>query len=238
MDELYRPVDPAFIADPYPSLNRLRELYPVVQDRSGTWLLSRYADISSVNRNPQARRIGPNGVTAAIPWFNLERYPNATAQVRDSLFLRDGDDHARLRTLVSEAFTPRSLERLYALVRPVLARMLDRQYHQPVPHARAVAGARPAYRQDGGWARGAGRVAPRSPRPGPHHPACKGRGAGRSAHIARAGRADRPDHRWRDKHGHGQTSRSKCFDAGFKLANPEFRSMAGSCLLHRARGFG
>src|SRR5262249_5327389 len=63
--------------------------------------------------------------TAAIPWFNLEQYPNATAQVRDSLFLRDGDDHARLRTLVGKAFTPRSLERLYELIRPALARLLD-----------------------------------------------------------------------------------------------------------------
>ena len=124
-DELFRPLDPAFMADPYPSLNRLRELYPVVQEGTGRWLLSRYADISGVNRNPQARRIGPNGVTAAIPWFNLEQYPNASAQIRDSLFLRDGDDHARLRTLVGKAFTPRSLERLYALMRPVIARLLD-----------------------------------------------------------------------------------------------------------------
>ena len=124
-DELFRPLDPAFIADPYPSLNRVRELYPVVQDTNGTWLLSRYSDISHVNRNPQARRVGPNGMMSAIPWFNLEEYPHASAQVRDSLFLRDGDDHARLRTLVGKAFTPRSLERLYALIRPVIARLLD-----------------------------------------------------------------------------------------------------------------
>jgi cytochrome P450 len=61
VDDLFRPLDSAFIVDPYPALNRLREAHPVYQNDKGTWVLSRYDDITRVTRSPQARRTGLDG---------------------------------------------------------------------------------------------------------------------------------------------------------------------------------
>ena len=42
---------PAFFADPYPAYRRLRDEAPVHQVATGTWLLSRYDDVSRALRD-------------------------------------------------------------------------------------------------------------------------------------------------------------------------------------------
>ena len=42
----FNPLDPAFIADPYPFYHRLREAAPVFKTPQGFWLLSRYDDVA------------------------------------------------------------------------------------------------------------------------------------------------------------------------------------------------
>ena len=48
--------DPAFIADPYPTLNALREATPIFRnERTGQWMLTRFADVYETLRD---RRLG------------------------------------------------------------------------------------------------------------------------------------------------------------------------------------
>src|SRR4029079_13805171 len=52
----YDPWDPAFVADPYPALARLRSEAPVLYDeRTNQWLVSRHADVNALLRD---RRLG------------------------------------------------------------------------------------------------------------------------------------------------------------------------------------
>ena len=57
------PLDPAFRADPYPGLARLRERDPVNQTPIGIWRLTRYADVvellkCGVSASSVARHLG------------------------------------------------------------------------------------------------------------------------------------------------------------------------------------
>src|SRR5260370_9021873 len=42
----FNPLDPAFIADPYPFYRRLRETAPVFKTPQGLWLVTRYDDVT------------------------------------------------------------------------------------------------------------------------------------------------------------------------------------------------
>ena len=42
----FNPLDPAFIADPYPFYRRLRETAPVFKTPQGLWLITRYDDVA------------------------------------------------------------------------------------------------------------------------------------------------------------------------------------------------
>ena len=42
----FNPLDPAFIADPYPFYRRLRETAPVFKTPQGLWLITRYEDVA------------------------------------------------------------------------------------------------------------------------------------------------------------------------------------------------
>ena len=67
----FNPLDPAFIADPYPFYRRLRETAPVFKTPQGLWLITRYEDVAFALRD---KRFGKDFVG------DIERrYGNATA---------------------------------------------------------------------------------------------------------------------------------------------------------------
>ena len=47
----FNPLDPAFIADPYPVYRRLRETAPVFKTTQGFWLITRYEDVAFALRD-------------------------------------------------------------------------------------------------------------------------------------------------------------------------------------------
>ena len=123
-----RPPDiasPAFKADPWPTLARLREEAPVSKVRLGrreAWLISRYTDATTALKHPtlakdKLRALGAMGLPRWMPDFVL-------ALSRNMLDL-DDPDHRRLRALVQPAFNPRLLERLRARVESLSAELLD-----------------------------------------------------------------------------------------------------------------
>jgi cytochrome P450 len=107
---LYRLLDPAVLADPYPLYRRLREEAPVLWDPYlHTWVVTRYADVEQVLRTYAAARTHrPDRLVE----LGLERLtPVAEMMVRQMLFL-DQPAHGRVRRLASVAFTPRQVAKL------------------------------------------------------------------------------------------------------------------------------
>src|SRR3989475_11474819 len=124
----FDPSDPGFLADPYPTLNRLRETAPVFYDPAHhRWFISRHEDVRSCLRD---RRLGRNfrhvltpeemGVSSLDPrwqaFWDVERW---------SLLWLEPPDHTRIRKLVAAAFTPRSVEALREPAHELARDLLD-----------------------------------------------------------------------------------------------------------------
>ncbi len=111
----FDPPDAAFLEDPYPTLNRLREAARAFHDEErGRWFVTRHEDVRSCLRD---RRLGRNfrhvmapeeiGVPPLDP-----RWQSFWDTERSSLLWLEPPDHTRIRRLVAAAFTPRSVEAL------------------------------------------------------------------------------------------------------------------------------
>jgi cytochrome P450 len=125
----FNPLDPAFIADPYPFYRRLRETAPVFKTPQGLWLVTRHDDVAFALRD---KRFGKDFVG------NLERRYGDLARMNEpaianlgrTMLVLDPPDHTRLRGLVTKAFTARRVAdmrpRIKALVDAQLDRVIDK----------------------------------------------------------------------------------------------------------------
>jgi pimeloyl-[acyl-carrier protein] synthase len=111
----FNPMDPEFLADPYPTYHRLRNEDPVHHSPLDFWVLTRYEDVAAVLRDP--RFIKEPLVSMVAARFGVTVPPGVGLSMLD----RDPPDHTRLRSLVSKAFTPRVVEGL----RPRIQKMVD-----------------------------------------------------------------------------------------------------------------
>jgi pimeloyl-[acyl-carrier protein] synthase len=122
---IFNPFDPVTRADPYPSYRRLREEDPVHRSSLGIWVLSRYADIEPILRDPRfssdLRNAKEFPLMANVPDVDerLER------RSKVMLFM-DPPDHTRLRGLVNKAFTPRTVDRLRPRAQQIVDEILGR----------------------------------------------------------------------------------------------------------------
>jgi cytochrome P450 len=112
-------LDPAYDADIHAAHAAAREKSWYATTPAGILVL-RYADVLAVLRDRRWRELGADGLAAAgitagplWDWFH---------QIMSS---QEGEAHARLRRLVSQAFTPRSVERLRPLMRQVTHELID-----------------------------------------------------------------------------------------------------------------
>jgi cytochrome P450 len=123
---MFDPRDPAFLADPYPALRRLRETAPVWRAPFGRCFVTRYDDVALMLRDrrmgkdytdPDAlmRRFGPTAL--------LEP---AVVELSHMMLMRDPPDHTRLRSLVTKAFTARRIEALRGRIAGIANDLLDR----------------------------------------------------------------------------------------------------------------
>ena len=107
----YNPLSSRLHRSPYPTYDRLRVRDPVHWSKLAmSWIVTRYDDVDIVLRNP--------GI------FSNERNSYDTPR---SLLTLDPPDHTRLRSLVSQAFTPASVhllsERMDDIVSEILAEL-------------------------------------------------------------------------------------------------------------------
>jgi cytochrome P450 len=91
--------DPAFVADPYSVIDRIREEQPVLHsDRyGGFWLLTRYEDVTRAAMDYESFTSSVVGVTI-IPPSQPRRYPQIPIEL-------DPPEHTRYRGLVSALFS-------------------------------------------------------------------------------------------------------------------------------------
>src|SRR4029450_5669620 len=111
----FNPMDPEFLADPYPTYHRLRDEDPVHHSPLDFWVLTRYEDVAAVLRDPRFIKgplgsRGAAGVGVTVP--AVRSGGTVPPGVGRSMLDRDPPDHTRLRSLVSKAFTPRVVEGL------------------------------------------------------------------------------------------------------------------------------
>ena len=119
---LYHLLDPGVLANPYPLYHRLRE-DPVHWDPYlHTWIVTRYADVITVlqhfsaSRTPTPEQLTALGLSKLVPF--------AQVLVRQMLFL-DPPAHGRIRSLASNAFTPRRVESLRLHIQDITDGLLD-----------------------------------------------------------------------------------------------------------------
>jgi cytochrome P450 len=121
---LYRLLDPAVLADPYPLYARLREEDPVHWDPYlHCWVFTRYADVHQVLHSFSADRTPSPDQLRALGIVGIE--PIAELMVKQMLFL-DAPKHTHLRKLCSTAFTPRRVELLEQRIVDIADRLIDR----------------------------------------------------------------------------------------------------------------
>jgi len=124
-DVQFNPMDPAFVADPYPTYHRLRVDDPVHHSPLGFWILTRYPDVMAMLRDPRLIKEPIAAFVAAR--FGMAAPPPGLGL---SMLDRDPPDHTRLRGLVSKAFTPKALESLRPHIQQIVDGLLDRVENQ------------------------------------------------------------------------------------------------------------
>ena len=118
----FDPLDPGFIADPYPYYHRLREAAPVYRTPQGFWLITRYDDVALALRD---RRFGKDFVGNMTRRYGENRLSEpAIASLARTMLVLDPPDHTRLRALVTKAFTPRVIETLKPRIKEIVTDLL------------------------------------------------------------------------------------------------------------------
>ena len=124
------PSSPAVQADPHPHLARLRESGPIhrwaLPDGGVGWILTRHVDCVAVLRDPgwSAEKF-PRPVLEAVAADPRAPFSVVARMALGMMLLKDGADHARLRTLVNKAFTPRVVAELRPRVQAIADELLD-----------------------------------------------------------------------------------------------------------------
>ena len=125
---MFEPADLAFIEDPYPHLQRLRETAAVHYDeRFDRYLVTGHADVRACLRD---RRLGRNfmhlGTEAEFRSQPLDPRWQAFWDVeRWSLLFVEPPEHTRIRKLVLAAFTPRAVEAMREPAGQLAGALLD-----------------------------------------------------------------------------------------------------------------
>ena len=120
---------PQFLVDPYAFYDGLRGADPVLWMPDlfgiGGWIVTGHAACSSALRSKhfikEGQRVVPAEKLALIP----QESPEVAERRKSNMLFRDPPDHTRLRGLVTQAFTPRTIERLRPHIAEIAEHLLD-----------------------------------------------------------------------------------------------------------------
>jgi len=121
----FNPLLPEFKANPYPTYHRLRAEDPIHPSFFlGVWVLTRYADVKAVLRDPRfCSDQVPKRIKDKSHYLEQQqRELNTLAKTSSKfIFFLEPPDHTRLRGLVSKAFSPGAVE----CMRPKIQEIVD-----------------------------------------------------------------------------------------------------------------
>ncbi len=121
----FDPFEEGFAQDPYPQYRRLRETDPVHRTSLGPLLLTRWADVHQLLRNPGVSVEDRNATASSLRPTPVPSNAEHAERGNRAILRLDPPDHTRLRRLVSKAFTPRSVAKLQPRVREMVDAILD-----------------------------------------------------------------------------------------------------------------
>ncbi len=119
----------AFYADPYPTYQQLRSYEPVHwSPQWGGWLLTRYADVVSMLRDPQKfSNVGRmSSFLSQLPEQIRDEMRPFEDHFKQGLINSDPPDHTRIRGLLNKAFTPRRVEAQAPQVESLVNELVDK----------------------------------------------------------------------------------------------------------------
>jgi cytochrome P450 len=117
----YNPLSHRVFTDPYPTYHTLRTRDPIHwSSLSSAWVVSRYHDIDTILRDH--RRFSNDFENRTL---SRRRQGQLNPAVDKSMLFIDPPDHTRLRSLVSKAFTPKTIEKMELRVRAIMSELLD-----------------------------------------------------------------------------------------------------------------
>ena len=122
---------PEFYADAYATFAQMREHDPVfcqpgLDGETPIWWVTRYEDAEAVLLDDERFVRDPRLALPPERFAELQaNLPESIAFVDSHMLNRDGDDHLRLRRLVSKAFTPRMIEQLRPRIQQIADALLD-----------------------------------------------------------------------------------------------------------------
>jgi cytochrome P450 len=103
----FDPNDPAFVRDPYPTYQEMRDRHPVYRmDENGFWLITRYEDISRALGDSATYSSSRGNTTVDTP-----------VRVGKTLGTIDPPRHDELRRIILKGFTPARIEAVLPGVR-------------------------------------------------------------------------------------------------------------------------
>lgn len=127
----FAPFDREYRRDPHPSWRLLRERAPVYRSRIfGSWVLTRYDDVLAMLRDDNFTTDRSSTAVMKLIERMTRRDSELSAIIGRNLLTLDGQDHLRLRGLVSKAFTPRRVETLRPRLQVVIDDLFDRAAKQ------------------------------------------------------------------------------------------------------------
>ena len=120
----FNPLDPAFIANPYPIYHRLRAAAPVWRSPLGFSIVTRYDDTALVLRDRRFGKSYQDNITKRYG-PDIVNEP-AFASMSRTMLVLDPPDHTRLRGLVTKAFTARRVEAMRPRIAAIVDALIDR----------------------------------------------------------------------------------------------------------------
>ena len=120
---------PTFKADPFPTFTRMRQETPIhahqAPDGSTIWYITRYEDVSAVLRDDENFCKDPRNARDSTAPGAASRKSATHKRINENMLFSDPPDHTRLRSLVSQAFTPHRIEKLAPRVQTIANDLLD-----------------------------------------------------------------------------------------------------------------
>jgi len=118
-----------FRADPYPVFAQMREHDPVfcqpgIDGETMIWFVTRYEDVAAVLVDDE-RFVRDPRLALTEKELAARQLPPMLQAIDNHMLNRDGDDHRRLRRLVTKAFTPKVVEQLRGRIQEIADELLD-----------------------------------------------------------------------------------------------------------------